>query len=311
MVGILDRLFGRKKRREYGVTPLAPHNTFGVFSPKGGVGKTTVLLEMGTLLALKDLKVLFIDWDLWSHRMTLRIAGEARYGKALLDYLVGKAKETDIILKLEYESVHGKMASVYLVPAVNPDAPDLEENIKKLADLTENKPEKVKERATALTRRLGRSFDIIFNDYPVPGGVIPPAYYRAAVAASYNLIVVIDPVKSTIDNAIRYVNMFFSKHHIFMLVVNMIRPYKLEYMQAYAESEDMCKLFGPDYVVYVPFDPRLFDVRVGSAAKPAALQFSPVEIPALRVLNQAADAMVKRLGNPEEITECIVIHLKV
>jgi MinD-like ATPase involved in chromosome partitioning or flagellar assembly len=298
--------FGKKKKKEETiVVGIDKDNVFGTMSPKGGVGKTSVTVEVAFLIAQKDMSVALVDWDLWSPRLTTRLVGSSE-GPGLLELLLGEAEPDEVVRDVEFTTVTGKVVRVKLVPASDKEALARGE-VKRLAGELEDHYDKVKARAVALSNYLAGMHDVVFNDYPVPSGPAPAPFHKIAASATHWLNIVIDAVPTTAEYAARYVEMFYPSLPVFIVFVNMIKPVHHEYSAAVARAPELCKKFAAKYVAFIPFDGKLYDVKVSGAAPPASINYRPTESAALKVLRDAA----MRIARREKPPGCVALHLKV
>ncbi len=298
--------FGRKKKKEETViVGIDKDNVFGTMSPKGGVGKTSITVEVASLITLKDMSVALVDWDLWSPRLTSRLIG-VNEGPGLLELLLGEAEPEEVIRNVDFTTTSGKLIRFKVVPASDKEA--LTKGLmKRLANDLEDKYDEIKQRAITLSNYLASTNDIVFNDYPVPSGPAPAPFHKIAASATHWLNIVIDAVPTTAEYAARYVEMFYPTLPIYIVFVNMIRPVHHEYSAAVARAPELCKKFAAKYVAFVPFDGKLYDVKVSGAAPPASINYKPTESAALKVLRDAAMKIARR----ENPVGCVALHLKV
>ncbi len=301
-------LFFRKKKKveEEVIVGVEYENVFGTLSPKGGVGKTSLTVETAFMLAMKGARVVLVDWDVWSPRLTVRLLGNVSEGKGLLDIMLGDASPDEVVKRVEYTTPTGQTVGVDLVPAASQETVERGE-VKKLSSMLEEKYHKVKERVVGLIEYLARTHDVVFNDYPVPTGPAPAPYHKIAASSTHWLNVVIDAVPTTAEYAARYVELFYPSLPIYIVWVNMIKPVHHEYTAAVSRASELCKMFASRFVVFVPFDGKLYDVKVSGAAPPAVVMYKPEESAALRVLRDAAMRILKK----EKPQGCVAIHLKV
>jgi len=297
--------FRRKKKEEEIVVGVEKENVYGTMSPKGGVGKTSITVEIAFLIAQRDYRVALVDWDLWSPRLTSRLLGSSE-GPGLLELLLGEATPDEVVRKVSFTTSEGKVVEVDLVPASDKEAL-VKGEVKRLAKELEDKYDKIKERAVSLTNYLSNTHDVVFNDYPVPSGPAPAPFHRIAASATHWLNIVIDAVPTTAEYAARYVEMFYPSLPVYMVFVNMIKPVHHEYRAAVAKAPELCKKFAARYVVFVPFDGKLYDVKVSGAAPPASINYKPTESAALKVLRDAA----MRIARGDKPVGCVALHLKV
>lgn len=109
--------FKKKKKGEEIVVGIEKENVYGTMSPKGGVGKTSITVEIAFLIAQRDYKVAMIDWDLWSPRLTSRLLGSSE-GPGLLELLMGEASPDEVVRKVSFTTAEGKVIEVDLVPCI-------------------------------------------------------------------------------------------------------------------------------------------------------------------------------------------------
>jgi len=165
-------LFRRRKKEDEIIEGVEKENVYGTMSPKGGVGKTSITVEVAFLIAQRDYKVALVDWDLWSPRLTSRLLGAAE-GPGLLELLMGEAAPDEVVRKVSFTTSEGKVIEVDLVPALDKNAL-MRGEVKRFAKELEEKYQKIKERAINLSNYLANTHDIVFKMTTLCPAAPPP-----------------------------------------------------------------------------------------------------------------------------------------
>ena len=212
-----------------------------IASGKGGTGKTSFVVNVGTSLAKQGLRVLLIDLNIGMRCLDLCLGLDDRVLFDLMDVMDGSCQPQDAILR------HPSIETLFLLPAAqNRSVADLDE--KRLKDICV---------------LLQKEFDLIFLDCPAG---LEPIPFRAAAAASSG-VVVITPDPAAIRDADRIVSEFSAQGlYDLYLVINRVRGEWIQSGIVSAEAE-IAESVGVTLLGAVPED---------EAMAVSTLQCSPV-----------------------------------
>lgn len=140
------------------------HKVWVVASGKGGTGKSSVVVNLGTALALEGLRVVLVDLSVGLRCLDLCLGLDDRVLFDLMDVLNGNCRPKDALLR------HSAVETLWLLPsAQNRSVYDLNEKSLK-----------------ALCSVLCEQFDVVLLDCP-PG--LEPIPVRAAAVAGRGIMV--------------------------------------------------------------------------------------------------------------------------
>lgn len=149
-----------------------------VASGKGGVGKSTFIINMASVLADKGNKVCLIDLDLNLGKLDILLGLEKYVEKDMSDILFGNTNALDALIK------SNKTDNLYLLPAG-----------RSIEEISINK-----QQLTSILNQLEEeNFDFIFLDCPAGVDVLNP--FRTAAKCSERAIIVTTPEKPSLRDA--------------------------------------------------------------------------------------------------------------
>ena len=155
--------------------------TIVVTSGKGGVGKTTTVANIGTMLAKKKHKVVMIDGDIGLRNLDVVMGLENRIVFNLVDIVEGKCRAQQAMIR------DRKMDGLYIIPSAQTREKDA---------VT---PEQMKE----LCAELAEEFDFVIID--CPAGI--EQGFRNAIAGAQAAVLVTTPEVSAIRDADRVIGL--------------------------------------------------------------------------------------------------------
>ncbi|ALU12322.1 hypothetical protein EYM_02425 [Ignicoccus islandicus DSM 13165] len=299
---LLARLFARKKPKEIIIEEeklperVSVMNAIGNSSPKGGIGKTTIQLESGVQLIMRGKEIVFIDWDIMSPRLSLRLLKDLGEGPSLVKVLIG---EVDILSAVRETTITGRRGSVTInvVPAVTND--DIPGNINRLLEEM-NDPSKVIQTVDKMknaVETLAKRYDVVFNDYPVPSWAAYYTYQRLLSRTSSWLNLLSDSSPNMIKLIGQLHERYTKNIPVLGTVVNMVRPNLDEINKAKEYVLDLCQKVNGRVAMVVPFDGKLYDVFAGGLASPASLNYTPESSPALLQIKRFVDYIEAAIEN--------------
>ena len=155
--------------------------TIVVTSGKGGVGKTTTVANIGTVLAKKKYSVVMIDADIGLRNLDVVMGLENRIVYNLVDIIEGKCRKQQAMIR------DRKLHNLYIIPAAQ----------------TREKSAVTPEQMKDLCAELAEEFDFVIID--CPAGI--EQGFKNAVAGAQTAIVVTTPEVSAIRDADRVIGL--------------------------------------------------------------------------------------------------------
>ena len=152
-----------------------------VTSGKGGVGKTTTIANLGTMLAKRKQSVVMIDADIGLRNLDVVMGLENRIVYNLVDVVEGKCRVQQAMIR------DRKLPNLYIIPAAQ----------------TREKDSVTPEQMKALCEELSADFDFVLID--CPAGI--EQGFRNAVAGAETALVVTTPEVSAIRDADRVIGL--------------------------------------------------------------------------------------------------------
>jgi flagellar biosynthesis protein FlhG len=151
-----------------------PTQVIGIVSGKGGVGKTTVSVNLAVALAARGRRVMLFDADLSLANAQILLGCRAEYNMS--HFLSGEKSLTEIVVKTR----HG----VWLVPGAS--------GLQEMADLNELQMARIVQEFSSLDQEI----DVLIVDLPAG---ISPAVMTLLAACSLRFVVVQDDPSSIAD----------------------------------------------------------------------------------------------------------------
>ena len=210
-----------------------PKKSFVVTSGKGGVGKTTITSNLGTVLALLDKKVCVVDADIGLRNLDVVMGLENRVVYDLVHVIEGECRLKQALIK------HKRAEGLYLLPASQTRSKEA---------IT---PDQMRELIVKLKEE--EHFDYIFVD--CPAGI--EHGFRNAIAAADEALVVTTPEISAIRDADRVIGLlqaaeiYEPKLIINRLSLNMVKRSQM------MDKEDIIDILAIDLLGVVPEDEQI------------------------------------------------------
>ena len=298
------------KKKEWLEEPLKDYKIIGFGSTKGGAGRTTMALEIGSLIAfIKETRVAVIDWDVVNPRLTQRAFKSLPLrGQTLVKIISSK----DFKKALKNISLHSVTLSptskIDVMPALSYE--DIDQGIvDEYFSLMYEKPEEYIKRCRALIEVLKKDYEYIMNDYPaitwVALGHLSLSINHVR-ATSGNLVIVVDP--SPWSAELLNSNLILPKLkglRIGALIVNMVRPAIDSVNWAKSVFSPLCDKVRADNFAVIPFDVALYEAGIGEIKNLVSVSVSP-----LRHKSRSAKylyILVDRFLHPDEARKCFYI----
>lgn len=155
--------------------------TIVVTSGKGGVGKTTTVANIGTMLAKKKYSVCLLDADIGLRNLDVVMGLENRIVYNLVDVIEGNCRTPQAMIR------DRKLNNLCMIPAAQ----------------TREKNSVQPEQMKALCEELSEEFDYVFID--CPAGI--EQGFKNAVAGAQTAVVVTTPEVSAIRDADRVIGL--------------------------------------------------------------------------------------------------------
>ncbi len=202
------------------------HKVTVVTSGKGGVGKTTVVANLGAGLAMAGYQTLLIDMDLGLRNLDIVLGLESRVIYTILDVLQGRCRMKQALVRDK------RYTNLYLLAAAQS------------ADKDAIEPEQI----VKLITILREDFDYILLD--CPAGI--EKGFRNSLVAADDAIVVVNPEVSSIRDADRVIGLLdaggIRERH---LVINRLRN-DLMKKQKIMSPDDISDLLGERILGVIP-----------------------------------------------------------
>ncbi len=189
-------------------------------SQKGGVGKTTVSLNLACALVMRKYKVLLVDTDIESASMSEQLGVKAD-SKGYLDVLGGKVEIDEVLFA--YEPV-----DLYLIPGT-----PAEERLMQ-------KPEIIEKFYSKLSHA---DFDFIIIDSP-------PGLFPSEISRYFNDVAILTTPDSVASSGSAKMAKYCDKHKIsHKLIIN-----RMGYSKFDLEKDEVEKIYGDVAFIAIPED---------------------------------------------------------
>jgi septum site-determining protein MinD len=169
-----------------------------ITSGKGGVGKTTVTANLGSVLAQSGCKVCMIDADIGLRNLDVVLGLENRIVYNLVDVIAGRCRMKQALIRDK------RNENLYLLPASQSD------------DKNAVEPEQMRQ----LCQDLTKEHDYILID--CPAGI--EQGFRNAVAGANQALIVTTPEVSAIRDADRIIGLLHAQQLDTQLIINRLNP---------------------------------------------------------------------------------------
>lgn len=169
-----------------------------ITSGKGGVGKTTAVANLGSVLAQSGCKVCVVDADIGLRNLDVVLGLENRIVYHLVDVIAGRCRLRQALIKDK------RNENLYLLPASQSD------------DKNAVTPEQMRQ----LCQDLKKEFDYTLID--CPAGI--EQGFRNAIAGAQQAIVVTTPEVSAIRDADRVIGLLHAQAVEAQLIINRLNP---------------------------------------------------------------------------------------
>ncbi|NPA85507.1 MAG: AAA family ATPase [Crenarchaeota archaeon] len=290
----------RRKKKEQEIEP--PPNSIGIVGFKGGVGKTTIAVELSFLLARRGMTPSLIDWDPYNARATLRIMGKGWETECgAWNYVAGECDENaNLPLKVKVRREEGgKPLELFLVPPTRRYGEVTDAILEALGN--PNFPGRA-ERANVLAKRAAAIGDILFNDFQVPSWMGLQAFKEIVNVTSRWLIVVVDHMPQSFKQTEHLAKTLFPGK-LLALIINRVPSALLSNPQESKDImlrvKDLQHKIGAKVIAIVPFDAALYDHSTRSGPVLASASKDPSKIRSLRILNRLLNVII------DEATETV------
>ncbi len=207
--------------------------TMVVTSGKGGVGKTTTVANLGTVLATKKYSVVMIDGDIGLRNLDVVMGLENRIVYNLVDIIEEKCRIQQAMIR------DRKMNNLCIIPAAQ----------------TRDKSAVSPSDMIRLADELRPEFEWIVIDSPA--GI--ERGFRNAIAPADRVLVVTNPEVSAVRDADRIIGMIEAEEKgPAQLIINRIKPEMVKRNEMLS-VEDVLELLAIDLVGLVPEDERVIN----------------------------------------------------
>ena len=197
-------------------------------SGKGGVGKTTVISNIGVGLSQLDKKVIMLDTDMGLRNLDLVMGIEDKVNYNLLDVLDNKCRLKQAIIK------NKKYPNLYVIPA----------------SLKIDHLKNYESRFKILVDELKQTFDYCLIDGPA--GIDSGFWF--SIAPADRVILVTTPHISAIQDAKRCINILDSMHfHNIDIVVNVYDEHMVRKRQMLS-VDDISEILSTKVIGTIPLD---------------------------------------------------------
>lgn len=253
-----------------------------VSSGKGGVGKTTTTVNVGTALALNGKRVCLVDGDIGLRNLDVMMGLENRIIYDLVDAIEGECGLRQALIKDK------RFDHLFLLPAKQ----------------TKDKSAVTPEQMEALISELKEEFDYILID--CPAGI--EQGFKNAVAGADHAIVVTVPEPTAVRDADRVIGLLEKeKTSPPRLIINRVR-YGAMKQGDMLDVDDVIQQLGIDILGVVPDDPLVtkaskegdpivmnHESRAGIAYRNIGRRMLGEQIPLLRLEESESGGFFKKM----------------
>lgn len=202
-----------------------------ITSGKGGVGKTTVVANLGTALSLLNQKVVMIDGDIGLRNLDLVLGMENRIVYDLVDVVEERCKLRQALIR------DRRLANLYLLPATQ----------------TRDKEAVHPKEVERIALELVKEFDYVLLDSPA--GI--DRGFANTVAGAEDAIIVTTPEVASIRDADRVAGLLESRGFPSpKVVINKIRPQMVREGNMLS-VDDVLEILGLPLLGIVPDDSKV------------------------------------------------------
>jgi septum site-determining protein MinD len=201
--------------------------TIVITSGKGGVGKTTVTANLGSVLAQNGCKVCVVDADIGLRNLDVVLGLENRIVYHLVDVIAGRCRLKQALIRDK------RNENLYLLPASQSD------------DKNAVAPEQMRQ----LCQELKKEVDYILID--CPAGI--EQGFRNAIAGADQAIIVTTPEVSAIRDADRIIGLLQAQGIDTQLIINRLNP-ELVRRGDMLDQQDVMDILAIELLGIVPED---------------------------------------------------------
>jgi septum site-determining protein MinD len=201
--------------------------TIVITSGKGGVGKTTVTANLGSVLAQSGCKVCVVDADIGLRNLDVVLGLENRIVYHLVDVIAGRCRLKQALIRDK------RNENLYLLPASQSD------------DKNAVAPEQMRQ----LCQELKKEVDYILID--CPAGI--EQGFRNAIAGADQAIIVTTPEVSAIRDADRIIGLLQAQGIDTQLIINRLNP-ELVRRGDMLDQQDVMDILAIELLGIVPED---------------------------------------------------------
>jgi septum site-determining protein MinD len=198
-----------------------------ITSGKGGVGKTTVTANLGSVLAQSGCKVCMIDADIGLRNLDVVLGLENRIVYNVVDVIAGRCRMKQALIRDK------RNENLYLLPASQSD------------DKNAVEPEQMRQ----LCQDLKKEFDYLLID--CPAGI--EQGFRNAVAGANQAVIVTTPEVSAIRDADRIIGLLHAQQIETQLIINRLNP-ELIRRGDMLDQQDVIDILAIELLGIVPED---------------------------------------------------------
>jgi septum site-determining protein MinD len=198
-----------------------------ITSGKGGVGKTTVTANLGSVLAQSGCKVCLLDADIGLRNLDVVLGLENRIVYHLVDVIAGRCRLKQALIRDK------RNENLYLLPASQSD------------DKNAVAPEQMRQ----LCQDIKKECDYILID--CPAGI--EQGFRNAVAGADQAVIVTTPEVSAIRDADRIIGLLHAQQTDTQLIINRLNP-ELVRRGDMLDQQDVIDILAIELLGIVPED---------------------------------------------------------